>query len=375
MKIAIYQPRASYYVGGGEIVPLEQARYLSLLNHHVALVTTRASFISESDYFKRFKKENPKVKIYYIDVPESLRWIYQQKPGADWKRWDLESIHIGGYARAFFGANRFDIISLHNVLDSISVPSDAASALHLHGYPPAINYMQELALTIPSRFIADSQFIKKEWLRMAPWIGNIEVATNGIDSARFIHAKSPHHKYDILFIGRLLANKGIIDALEAVKILKPSLNVNIAIAGSGPEEKIIRQFIKKNNLAKNARMLGRVPDDELVSFYQSAKIAVLPSSDREGILTTMLEASSCGVPVITCDSSSMAEFIINKKTGILVPTKSGKSIAQAVKLLLSDEVLLRRMSENARMIIEKKWDWRIKIKLVEKIYEGVINSH
>ncbi|MEK9175638.1 MAG: glycosyltransferase family 4 protein [Patescibacteria group bacterium] len=375
MKIAIYQPRASYYIGGGEIVPLEQAKYFSKLNHHVSLITTRAPFIVESDYFKRFKKENPKVIIKYINIPEQLKWIYQKKPGSDWERWDLESLHVGGYARAFFSSNHFDIIAIHNVLDSIAVPSSVASILHLHGFSSEPNYMQELALTIPYCYVADSQFIRTEWIRMFPWIGNILIVTNGIDSKRFNRAATESKKYDVVFVGRLLSNKGIIDVAKAIKILSSSFSIQMAIAGSGPEKKTIIQYIKQNHLEKNIHILGHVSDNKLVSLYQSAKIAILPSSDREGILTTMLEASSCGVPVITCDSSSMSEFIEDKKTGLLVPPKNSKRISEAIALLLTNEKLRKRISENARKTIEKKWDWHIKIKLVEKIYEKVVRNY
>ena len=372
MKIAIYQLRASYYVGGGEVVSLEHARYLSALDHQITLVTTRASFIIESDYFKRFKKENPQITIQYIKVPERLRWIYRTKPGINWKRWDLESCHVGGYARAFFDKNRYDIIALHNILDSLAAPSDVPSALHLHGCPPAINYMQELALTIPWKCIAVSQFVKKEWKRLVPWLHNLAVGTNGIDSTRFCLPKSEAKKYDVLFVGRLLANKGIFDAVEAIKILKSTLNIQMAIAGAGPEKKKIQRLVKKYNLSKNIHLLGYISDDKLVALYQGAKIAVLPSTDREGILTTMLEAASCGVPVITCDACSMSEFVTHNKTGILVPTHNSKRIAGNIRLLLTNETLRDRIAVHARLSIEKKWDWHIKIQSVEKIYERIL---
>ena len=56
MNIAIYQPRVSYYVGGGEILPLDHGMFLKKCGHKITIITTRASFIKESEYFKNYKK-------------------------------------------------------------------------------------------------------------------------------------------------------------------------------------------------------------------------------------------------------------------------------------------------------------------------------
>ncbi len=68
MKILVYQPRASYFVGGGEIYPLQNIKFFSKFGYDVTLLTTKASFIKPSSYFENFIKENSNVKIEYIEL-------------------------------------------------------------------------------------------------------------------------------------------------------------------------------------------------------------------------------------------------------------------------------------------------------------------
>ena len=367
MKIAIYQPRVSYYVGGGEVVPLEHAKYLSKSGHRVTLVTTRASFIKKSEYFIAFLKNNPKVKVAYLDLPKELSWIYQEKPGQRWIRWDYESLYVGRIAFNYFSKNNFDLVGVHNFLDVLAIPSKQKSVLHLHGYPAQANYMHELCLVIPDRFIAVSSFIRKKWKQLLP-LKEVFVATHGIDGSKFKPLSKTKKQFDVLYIGRLIPIKGVSYLIKAISLLKNN-DLKVAIVGSGPELSVLKSLVKKNKLERQVNFLGYIKDRDLPKLYNSAKVVALPSYDREGILTTMLEASACGVPVITTSACSMSEFLRPRKNGLLVKPQSVKDLAQAINLLLTNEVLRKKLGRQARRDVETRWDWKIKIKTVEKLYE------
>lgn len=64
IKILVYQPRASYYTGGGEVYSLQNCKFFVKLGHDVTLLTTKSSFIKESDYFIKSKEEN----LYVIGI-------------------------------------------------------------------------------------------------------------------------------------------------------------------------------------------------------------------------------------------------------------------------------------------------------------------
>ena len=94
LKILVYQPRASYYIGGGEVYPLQNVKYFASLGHDVTLLTTKADFIKESDYFVDTIKKDKKIKIEYLELDEGYKDIYDVTPGMDWERWDKESLYV-----------------------------------------------------------------------------------------------------------------------------------------------------------------------------------------------------------------------------------------------------------------------------------------
>ncbi len=375
MNIAIYQPRASYYVGGGEVIPLEHACFLAQRGHHVTLMTTRSSFISESDYFEKFRAENANIKIVYFTVPESLRFIYSIPPGSDWRRWHMESLRIGQMAFKYFVSHKFDIVVVHNVLDTIAIPDGQKSALHLHGYPPHIDAIHEALLALPSRLIAVSKYIGHKWSISIPG-HKCDVATNGVRPLHFAPNAIINKRVDVLYVGRLIPTKGVRYLIEAVaKLQKYKLDIHVVIAGEGPERKNLEALSKRLKVSQQIQFVGYVETRKLPALYQSARIAVFPSYDREGILTTMLEASACGVPVITTTACSMHEFLRDNRTGILVRPQNSSELARAMLMLCRDEKLRSRLGSAARKMIVTKWDWSIKILTVEKIYEKILHHN
>lgn len=373
MNLAIYQPRVSYYIGGGEVVPLQHARFLSLLGHKLTIITTSAPFIKPSEYFLKFIKANPKIKIKYLDLPENLKWIYNELPGKRWIRWDYESLYVGRLAFAYFLKNKFDLIAIHNYLDVLAVPADQKSVLHLHGYPAQSNYMHELLATIPTDFIAVSSLIKTKWQKLIN-LKNIDVATNGMDSNYFKPNRKIPIKYDVIYIGRLIKTKGVFYLIEALAKLN-KLPLKTAIIGTGPELDALKLMVKKHGLNDRVKFLGYVKDQDLPRLYQSALMTVLPSYDKEGILTTMLESAACGKPVITTTACSMLEFLKNGFNGLLVKPQNSSTLAQAIKRLYVNPILAEKLGQQARKSIETNWRWQKKIKQVEKIYVKILRGN
>lgn len=373
MNIAIYQPRVSYFVGGGEVVPLQHAKFFSYSGHQVTIITTRAFFIKPSEYFLNFLKNNPKITIRYIDLPLNLKWIYNENPGKRWIRWDYESFYVGRLASTYFLKNKFDIIAVHYYLDTIVVPPGRKLVLHLHGYPLKSNYMHKLFTLIPTSFISVSLLIKIKWQELVD-IKKIYIATNGIDSDYFSPDEKTSIKYDIIYVGRLIKIKGIFYLIEAIDKLK-KIPLRVAIVGTGPEFKNLQKLVNKKNLNNKVKFLGYVKDIDLPKIYQSSLMGVFPSYAKEGILTTMLEAAACGKPTITTTACSMSEFLKDNYNGLLVKPQNSKELATAIKKLYQDKKMAYRLGKQARKSIESFWSWKKKIKQVEKIYAKILNNN
>jgi len=103
-----------------------------------------------------------------------------------------------------------------------------------------------------------------------------------------------------------------------------------------------------------------------------ASLVVLPSY-REGFPKILIEAAACGRPVITTDVPGCRDAVYNNKTGILVPPKNAKAIADAVKKLLSNNDDRRVMGLEARQMSEIRFDERIVIKTHLEIYRQLLS--
>ena len=373
MKILVYQPRASYYTGGGEVYPLQNAKFFAKLGHDVTLLTTKAPFIKESNYFFNFKKENPKVKIDYLELGDNFEEIYIRTPGIDWERWDEESLWVSRLAYIYLLNNKFDIVAIHNVIDDLAVPDNVKHVLHLHGSPNEMNYICKLILKKEKNLIAVSKNVKEKWTRLGVK-NDIKICTNSIDQDTFFWNKENKRNNDLLFVGRLIPIKGVEYIIEAIKILNDEykLNLKLSIIGEGPYSDTLKKLTKKLDLESNIEFLGLVSQEKLIDMYQTSKIAVLPSFEKEGIMSTLLEAASCHTPSITTKGTSMEEFAKNDENALLANPKDSNDIALKIYNLYTDKDLYEKISNNCYKEVLDKYTWLNKCKEIINIYEGII---
>ncbi len=374
MKILIYQPRVSYYVGGGEVVPLEQAKGFRKLGHEVTILTSSAPFIKKSDYYNRFVKENSDIEIIELEIPEELSYIYETTPGTVWKRWDTESLYFSKLALLKVDLDKYDIVAYHNIIDSLSSPIKKPSILHLHGYPEKMNYICDLLLSKVRPVVAVSYLVAKRWVEMTGY-DFIPVIQNGIDTLRFSPSETDK-KYDLLYIGRIIEVKGIQYIIDALKILKEKQQITptLAIAGKGDYTQDLEFQVKELGLEDQISFLGYVPDEDLPNLYNSSFVTVLPSYAREGVLTTMLESSACGIPTITTEGTSMTEFLDDRFNGLTTKLKDAESLASSIFEILDDNKLRNTLSENTLKKVREQWPWDVKIRKLECVYEQVIKD-
>ena len=121
------------------------------------------------------------------------------------------------------------------------------------------------------------------------------------------------NKMNFTFIGRLIEKKGVRLIIEAAKLFK---GINFNIAGSGPEESII-----KINSAKleNLFFLGNIPNKKLPEIYSKSNYICLPSLYEEGLARVMLESLSCGTPIIATKLGSIREALDNSVAEFIEP--------------------------------------------------------
>jgi len=223
-----------------------------------------------------------------------------------------------------------------------------------------VSYPQELKLIEASDIITTvSNPVAQELKEYNIKPSELIITGNGVDEKFFNYKqKKPEGniKY-IMFAGRIDREKGLFDLVECGRyISKERSDVRFIIAGKGRDFNKLKKKIKKIGLQDKFILTGQVNKNQLVKLYQNATIFILPSY-HEGLPSVVLEAMSCGLPVIVTDVRGNRELISNGETGIVIPPRSPKKMAKTISTLLDDGKLRKKLGENARKIIEKNYTW------------------
>lgn len=371
LKILIHQPRLSYYIGGGETAPLIQAENLSLLGHQVEILTSRGPKLSS--VFNEFRQRNPQIKIHYLELPRRDKKIYHEMPGKNWARWDKESILFGKESVRFYldHQKNWDLVITHLLSDSLFIPKSFKNILHLHGVPSKTRKWDNFLLKRPDGFIAVAKFVKNGWQKLYPTSKRrrIVVCYNGVNTRKFPNLNLERN-IDLLFVGRLLKNKGLDTILMSLRyLLNNGDNFNyLIIIGDGPEKQRLKKQIKKLGLTDKIKLLDTVSEKQLIKFYNQSKIFLCPSTAKEGVLTTMLEAASCGTTIITTKCCGMIEFAKQNITALLIKPFDYKDLGQKIKLLLHNDTQRKRLAKRAEKTVRQQWDIKKTVQKLENIY-------
>jgi glycosyltransferase involved in cell wall biosynthesis len=154
----------------------------------------------------------------------------------------------------------------------------------------------------------------------------------------------------LFYAGRLAEEKGVRTLLNAARILGPG--VGIKIAGEGPLEHEVRRCCRD---CSHVQYLGALPETEIRKRMGEAAIVVVPSVWYETFGRVVIEAYSSGTPVIASRIGALEELIVDGKTGLLFAPGDASALAGAVRSLLADVPVARRMRARARELFEQKY--------------------
>ena len=161
-------------------------------------------------------------------------------------------------------------------------------------------------------------------------------------------------KLRVLAVGRLVSKKGFDTLIEACAILKRvGVSFETVIAGeSGEEEIALRTRIARHSLEAHIHLVGPRTQAQLLREYQQATVFCLPcrvlqNGDRDGIPNVLMEAMSCGLPVVTTDVSGIPELIRDGVNGLLVPPDDPAAMAEALQRLFRDPLYAESLGRKA----------------------------
>lgn len=169
-----------------------------------------------------------------------------------------------------------------------------------------------------------------------------------------IKEKFPNKKI-VVYVGRLISGKGIIDLVESIEKIKRDDFVLLVI-GDGPEEKGLKELAKQLKIEDKIEFLGAKSFNEVLGFMKISDIFVNPSYN-EGLPTTVLEAGACGCAIVATDVGGTREIISDKKSGFLIKPRQTVEMATFIEKLLENETQRKNFSESAKQEILEKFNW------------------
>ena len=222
------------------------------------------------------------------------------------------------------------------------------------------------------KVFAVSSHLKSEMVKMGIRDENITVSFNPVDTNLFQCKSNTVEVKNILFVSRLEPFKGGLRTLKAFhKVRKKNAGWCLTICGEGPEKEEIIKYVQAFKLKDCVTIKGVLTKPEYVRELHQASFLVFPSL-HESFGLIPVEAMTCGLPVITTNTTAMPEYI-NEQNGVLLNTSSVDEISQAINAMINN------LSTYKSVTISENMNARFGIdnfgKMLVKIYQSVLTSY
>jgi len=175
----------------------------------------------------------------------------------------------------------------------------------------------------------------------------------------------------VLALGRLVHKKGFDVLIRAWAKVCPSFpSARLIIAGEGPLSSTLQHQAQTSDVASTIRFPGRIPWDRVPDYLACADVFVLPSTQDkhgniDGLPTVLLEAMSCGLPVIASQIGGISEVIQHPKNALLVPPGDEVALASSINDLLGNPSKRTTLGHEARESVKTNLNWQ---QVAEELY-------
>jgi glycosyltransferase involved in cell wall biosynthesis len=206
------------------------------------------------------------------------------------------------------------------------------------------------------------------------------VIPRGVDTTMFTERKGCYGLSEsrprILFTGRIIETKGVGDVVESFRFLQRP--VDFVLCGNVDEKykELLIEQLKSYGNEHSLQFMGALQKQSLIEQYKTADIFVLCSfgdegapDGHEGSPKSLLEAMACGLPVIVSDIAPFGEVVTDHKSGLVVPVRSPRRIAEAIVEYLENPELRLRCGKNARKTVEERFRQEAQINAWIKIID------
>jgi glycosyltransferase involved in cell wall biosynthesis len=215
-------------------------------------------------------------------------------------------------------------------------------------------------------YLAPSKFLAGKVLDWQLPKNKVKQLYYGLEMAQFRPSEASGE--GLIFVGRLVEEKGILTLLEAMKQLP---DIMLKIAGTGPQLEEIELFIKSSGL-NNVQLVGHKSGQSLRDLISRAKLVVVPSVWYENNPLAILESFALARPVIGSALGGIPELVRDNETGYLFKPGSADDLARKIKNAYYNNDLLLQLGKNCRNWVEKNCEPRKHLEEILKIYKEVL---
>ncbi len=281
-----------------------------------------------------------------------------------------------GFAALFFKLTKRKVKYLLTLQegDRLSYPKERAGILWF-----AVGGLFKKVFTKADSIQVISEYLGK-WARDMGYEGDVEVVPNGADLEKFRNKSSQKKGQElkkelgiekgekvIITTGRLVEKNAVEDIVRSLTFLPD--NYKAVIVGGGELFYELRELANEFQLTKRVLFLGNIENTEIPQYLHISDVFVRPSLS-EGLGNSFIEAMAAGVPVIATEVGGITDFLKNRQTGLFCGVHDPRGIAENVELLMSDNSLREKIKENAKAMVESKYDWNIITKdMKEKVFD------
>ena len=168
--------------------------------------------------------------------------------------------------------------------------------------------------------------------------------------------------------------KGLVPLLEAVAKLRTERDIDLVVIGKPRPGGRVATTMERLGLNDIVHTISGVSDEELARLYGEAEVAVVPSL-YEGFSLPAIEAMSCGVPVVATTGGALPEVVGQSgETGLLVEPNNPDALVGAIRTLLDDESLQRRLGDAGRERVIKRFTWEVTARGTAACYDAILRG-
>jgi len=178
----------------------------------------------------------------------------------------------------------------------------------------------------------------------------------------------------VLFVGRLVYEKGIHVLVNAFAKVLEKANAKLVIVGNGYMKEQLSSLVNNRGLSHKVMFTGFVDDETLRKLQMCANVSVVPSLfEPFGIVA--LEAMAARSPVVVSDTGGLSEIVQHDESGVKVYVNDPDSLAWGIAKVLTDDDYANRVRTNAYRRIQEKYNWDKIAQQTKGIYQNVLSEY